>query len=92
MTTPERPGQQAPDAPVTPGWFGTPDQLTHFLRVVGADRDPDGRFLIGGAVISGLGGLDVLVSPDAVYFIGGSPHGLALDLRGTSYGMAVTVI
>jgi hypothetical protein len=29
---------------------------------------------------------------DARYFVGGRPHGLALDLRGTSYGMGIVVI
>ena len=72
------------------GWIGTPDQRRHFL--VGADRDPDGRFVVAGTIAVGFGALDVVVGADARYFVGGSPRPLALDLRETSYGLGVTVI
>lgn len=74
------------------GWFGTPAQLDNFLRVVGADRDEDGKFLIGGTLAVGLGAQDVVVGSDAVYFVNGEPHNLALGLAGTSYGLSVVVI
>ncbi len=75
-----------------PGWFGLSAQLLHFLRTVGADRAEDGKFLIGGLVVTGLGGEDVVLDAEAVYFVGGQPHGLASGLAGTSYGMSVMVI
>lgn len=75
------------------GWFGLTDHLMHFLRTVGADRGPDGLFLIGGAPITtGLGGQEVVVPAETVYFLDGHAAGLAAGLRGTSYGMAITVI
>jgi hypothetical protein len=76
------------------GWFGTPDQLLHFLRTVNADRDEDGQFLVAGeeGPMVGLGGLDVVVPASTVYFTGGQAHGLASGLQGTSYGMGIVVI
>ena len=76
------------------GWFGTPDQLLHFLRTVGADRDENGDFMLAGdeGPAFGLGHRDVVVPASTVYFEGGRPHGLAAGLSGTSYGMAVAVI
>lgn len=74
------------------GWFGDDAQVQHYLRTVNADRDEDGRFLIGGMVAVGYGGKELVVGGDAVYFVDGQPRGLASGLRGTSYGMAVVVI
>lgn len=75
------------------GWFGLNDQLLHFLRTVGADRDSDGRFLIAGEPVAvGLGGQDVVVPAATMYFVAGMPRGLASGLGGTSYGMRVAVI
>jgi hypothetical protein len=75
-------------------WFGTADQLRHFLTTMRADRDEAGRFLIGGCdgLVVGLGGQDVVVPPTATYFVNGRAGSLALDLRGTSYGMAIVMI
>ncbi len=75
-----------------PGWFGLSSQLLHFLWTVGADRDEDGKFLVGGMVAAGLGGGDIVLGAEAVYFVGGQPRGLASGLAGTSYGMSVMVI
>jgi hypothetical protein len=77
------------------GWIGMANQVEHFLAVVGADRDEEGRFLIGGpsAVVSFMGaGEEVVVPADAVYFVGGKPCPLVAGLRTTSYGMGVVVI
>lgn len=77
------------------GWFGPLASLLHFLATVRADQDGDGNYLVGGQhhdVAVGLGGQDVVVGPVAVYFVDGAPHGLASELRGTSYGMAIVVI
>lgn len=78
-----------------PGWFGLKGHLDHFLRTVGADTDEQGRFLIAGSegcVAVGIGGQDVVVASDAVYFVGGKAAGLARNLRGTSYGHSVMVL
>lgn len=75
------------------GWFGQPDQMLHYLRTVGADRDAEGQFLVAGMpVVLGLGGLDVVVPTETVYFVGGQPCGLAAGLRGTSYGIGMVVL
>lgn len=75
------------------GWFGNREQLMHFLRVAGADRDAEGLFTISGEPISvGLGGYDVVIPAGTVYFVDGKAIGLASNLRGTSYGMGVVVI
>jgi hypothetical protein len=78
------------------GWIGIARQLTYFLSIVGADKDEDGRYLIGnGSVTSfmGVGGenADVVVDGEAVYFVDGRQCNLAAGLRGTSYGMGVKV-
>ena len=78
------------------GWIGINRQLLHFLRVIGADRDEDGKFLVTGSIVTflGLGDLDaeVVVGAGAKYFIDGQPAGLAAGLHSTSYGMKVQVI
>ena len=42
------------------GWIGINRQLLHFMRVVGADRDEEGKFLVTGSIVTflGLGGED----------------------------------
>lgn len=82
-----------------PGWFGIQRQVLHFLRTVGADRDPTGNFLIGGTqVISGFMGLDegenteVVIPTETYYLSNGRQCNLAAGLRSTSYGTAVYVI
>jgi hypothetical protein len=76
------------------GWFGTVDQLLHFMRTVGADRDEDGQFLVAGeeGPMVGLGGQDVVVPASTVYFVRGQAAGLASGMRSTSYGMGIVVI
>lgn len=74
------------------GWIGDTRAVQHYLSVVGADKDADGRYLIGGdPPIYGLGG-DEMVIPDAtVYYADGRPVPLAAGLSQTSQGLAVKV-
>lgn len=92
------------DSPVSSGigWSGRNDQVLHYLRTVGADRDGEGedggRFIIGGpkGVLSFMGMNDphgdVVISFDTVYFKNGKECNLALGLGTTSYGLNVYVI
>ena len=69
------------------------EQLAYYLRTVHADRDADGRPILSGLTVSFLGaGQDYVIGDDARYYVDGQPRGLAIGLRGTSYGMKVTVI
>ena len=78
------------------GWVGIKSQVLHYLRIVGADRDEEGRFLIKGDVMTflGLGGenAETLVGAKTVYYSNGKSCGLAAGLRSTSYGSAAYVI
>jgi hypothetical protein len=78
------------------GWTGRMGQVTYYLSIVGADRDPDGKFLIEGGIYSFLGlvgnNVDVVVEANTRYFVNSHPASLVLGLRGTSYGMGVYVI
>lgn len=67
------------------GWIGLKGQLDHVLATFRCDRDPDGKFLVGGSISSFMGA-------DAVYFIDGKPHNLCAALGATSYGVKVLVI
>jgi len=68
-------------------------QLETLLRVCGCDTDPDGRFVVGGTIVSFMGaGEEFVVGADAVFYRAGRPVSLAVALRGTSYGHAVEVI
>lgn len=78
------------------GWTGIMSQLLHYLRIVGADTDEEGKFLIRGEVVTFMGmsgdGAETVVGPKAVYFIDGHPYNLAHGLGTTSYGTNVMVI
>jgi hypothetical protein len=78
------------------GWVGTMREVSHFLRVIGADQDEEGRFIIGREVVTFLGMQDenaeAVVGCEAVYFVGGQPAPLAAGLRSTSCGSGVWVI
>ena len=74
------------------GWFGSPEQVQHVLRSVGADKDEDGRFLLGGEpVFVGLDG-DLVVPAGTEYLVNGKRANLAALLGSTSYGLAVKVL
>jgi len=78
------------------GWIGTTGQLLHYLGVVGADRDDEGRFLVRGkiATFMGMGGDDAecVVAENAEYQAGGQWFSLPAGLATTSYGTKVKVI
>lgn len=79
------------------GWFGQLGQLLHTLRVMRADTDEQGSFLVRGTIVRGMGqsgdNADMVVGADAQYMAAGTWHGLAAALNGTSYGLHdVTVI
>ena len=82
--------------PQTLGWAGIMSNVLHYLRVVGADRDPDGKFLVSDDIVTFLGmpgeNAETLVSAEAKYFIDGQGCPLAVGLRSTSAGVAVHVI
>lgn len=76
-----------------PGWIGDEAAILHYLDIIDADRDTDGRFLIRGEVVSFMGtSSEVVVSPTTVYFVAGRARNLASALASTSAGCAVTVM
>lgn len=87
-----------PEVNAGPGWFGNMSQVKHYLHTVGADRDPEGNFLIAGMEVLSFMGIDegdrteVVVPSDCSYLSGGRECNLAGGLATTSYGMSVYVI
>ena len=79
------------------GWIGYTDQVNHYLNVVGADRDVEGKFIITGeesarpTTFMGAG-VEVVVPGNAYYLKDGVPVNLSSGLRTTSYGIGVIVI
>jgi hypothetical protein len=77
--------------PITGGWFGIMSHVLHVLRVVGADTDEQGQFLVRGTIATfmGLAGenADVVVGPDAQYRYRDQWCGLASAMNATSYGL-----
>ena len=76
------------------GWIGSTEQVEHYLAVVGADKDADGKFKIyGGAPVSFMGAGDELcLNGEEEYSVDGHRCNLAAGLRSTSYGVGVKVI
>lgn len=90
-----------PDGPTAPaprpsgglGHLISAGQLFGFLGVVGCDQGPDGRYHVDGLIVSFMGmGEEYIVGPEAVFYRQGKASSLAVNLRGTSYGLAITVI
>lgn len=74
------------------GWIGDTKAVEHYLSVIGADKDADGRYLIGGdPPIYGLGGKEMVLSDATVYYADGRPVPLAAGLVETSSGVPVRV-
>ena len=70
------------------GWIGSTSQMLWALRIFGADRDEEGKYLVSGSISTFLGmGDETLVGDDAVFFINGKPQNLAGALGTTSYGV-----
>ncbi len=83
------------------GWMGVMRAVSNYLRVVGADQDEDGRFILlvpeDGGLVSFLGlplneGSDVIVPHNVQYLVSGHPSNLALGLGSTSSGLSIYVI
>jgi hypothetical protein len=73
------------------GWIGDVEQLEHYLSVVKADKDHEGKFKVWGTVTVGIGGQEAVVHGDAEYAVDGHRCNLAAGLRSTSYGVGVKV-
>lgn len=70
------------------GWFGDRRMVLYSLGVVGADRDPEGSFLIAEKpVAQGLDPDEVVVPEETVYFVRGKRLSLAGLMNSTSYGL-----
>lgn len=75
------------------GWIGTWNELSNVLRTFHCDVNPDGKFCVGGSIVSYLGlGQEFVVGANAVYYVNGEPHNLVDALSSTSYGMKCSVI
>ena len=78
------------------GWVGTMREMKWYLHVVNADRDEEGKYLVSGNIASFMGmegeNVEVVVGPDACYYVGGHRAGLAAALGSTSYGCRPIVI
>lgn len=72
-------------------WFGSSDDLRRHLTRVEADTRDDGSFIIDGPVTEGIGGLEVIVHQEALYYIDGEPHVLSDDLNERNCGVTVGV-
>lgn len=76
-------------------WFGSLSAVLDFLRSQNADKAPgQDSFAIGGkAVVTGIGGQEVIVPPETVYYIDGKEAPLAENLfralPGARKGIAV---
>ena len=76
----------------TDGWIGSTSQLTYAMRIMGADKDNTGAYLVyGEAPCVGLGGEECVVSGKTLYSVNGRRFPLVGLLRQTSYGMHITV-
>lgn len=75
------------------GWIGSKDELQNALKVAGADRDEEGKFLVyGDPPVSFLGlGEELLVPDGAMVSIQGEKKNLA-NLLAAAGGMKVHVI
>lgn len=80
------------------GWIGRTDQVLHFLRTVGADRDEGGAFVLrgpDGGPSTFMGDTapdaDCVIPASVEYRAGGRWCNLAAGLLGTSYGLGVVV-
>jgi len=70
------------------GWIGPTKAVHHYLAVVHADTSEDGQYIISGAQVAvGLGGDELVVPDETVYFVHGVPKNLAAGLGATSQGV-----
>jgi hypothetical protein len=66
---------------MTMKWFGSAETVRSFLISKNADLEDSGHFRVDGDVFAGLGGIEVIVGPGAVYYVDGTPHKLMEGLR-----------
>ena len=82
-----------PNTNARAGWIGPIRSVLHFLGTVGADRDDAGNFkLYDEPITVGYGGDEAVIPAGTTYTINGRAFGLAVGLRGTSYGVVVGVV
>ena len=76
---------------VTGMWFGPVDNVLDALRDIGADKDIRGAYIITGSdlPVCGMGGGEIMLSPDAKCYVRGKPVDLLPYLN---RGTCVTVI
>lgn len=68
-------------------WMGPQDAVLKHLESLGADRGDDGRFIISGADVTvGLGGDELVISDDTVFFIHRQPQSLAMAMNKSGEG------
>ena len=77
------------------GWIGSTHQVEYALKVVNADRDENGKFMIFGeqppVTFMGMGD-EMAIGDDLSYSCDGQRMSLAGLMRSTSYGVGVNVI
>lgn len=62
-------------------WTGTPRELQLWLSRLTLDRDPDGRPILAGPVLTWLDDNleeQVIIPPETLYYLRGRPHQLAV--------------
>lgn len=72
-------------------WFGSVDDVRKALREIEADKDAKGNYILMGSdlPVSGMGGEEIMLSPDTKCFVDGKPVDLLPYLTS---GACVTVI
>lgn len=74
-------------------WFGDSKWLKESLIALDIETDPEGHFKVSGQIIFGLGGLEAIVSPDAIgYRRNGEKVELARYLMANTSGLSIQVI
>lgn len=74
------------------GWFGDASDVYAFLEKQKADKDDEGCFKIAGKpVCIGIGGDEIVIPNETVYFIDGKAIPLAENMPEESSGLMVKV-
>ena len=74
------------------GWFGAASDVLEFLNEQKADQDDEGAFKIAGKpVCVGIGGDEIVIPNETVYFIDGKAIPLAENMPKESSGLMVKV-
>lgn len=75
------------------GWIGSHEELLQALRTFKVDQDEEGKFCVGGQIVSFLGaGEEFVVGDSAIVYVNGEPKNLCSLLETTNLGKKVTVI